>query len=174
MKGKLHHFFYWNIKRKILHFLGIYPPYYKTLKQILREIKKKNIYTGKGWTPLLIELTEKLIAIEKKNLPWYKRLRKKNLITIAQIKEKFGGLRYYTNGINRLYADEVYELISEYEDKSYVTCEDCGDVGKVRQTGWISTLCNSCFKKWLVAHGKDEETYYKDLAEWEKRRKGNE
>ena len=123
----------------------------------------------KGWTPLLIELTEKLIAIEKKNLPWYKRLRKRNLITVAQIKEKFGGLRYYTGGINRLYADEVYELISEYEELSYKTCDICGKEGKLRQTGWISTLCDFHFNEWLKEHGKDEEEYYKDLEEYEKR-----
>src|SRR5271157_5974939 len=134
MKGELYNFYYWKIKRKVLYFFKIYPPYYRTLKQILRQIKKENYFTGKGWTPLLIELTEKLIAIEKKNLPWYKRLRKRNLITVAQIKEKFAGLRYYTNGINRLYADEVYELISEYENKSYITCEDCGQPGVLRQT----------------------------------------
>jgi hypothetical protein len=170
IKEKIRHFYYWNIKRKILYFFKIYPPYYKTLKQTLKQLKKENYYTGKGWTNLIIELTEKLIAIEKKNLPWYKRLRKRNLITIAQIKQKFGQLRYYTNGIC-MYADEVYNLINEYENKSWNTCEECGDVAKHTTTGWITRLCDRHMKDWIKSCGKTEEEYYKDLKEYEKNRK---
>lgn len=173
-KNDMHHkifdLYNWRIKRRILYALKKYPPYYRTLKQILKQLKKENYFTGKGWTPLLIELTEKLIAIEKKNLHWYKRLQKKNLITVAQIKEKFAGLRYYTNGINSRYADEVYTLITEYEHKSYITCEECGLPGIFRQTGWVKTLCDTHFKEWLEERGYTEKEYSKKLAEFEKRR----
>jgi hypothetical protein len=137
----------------------------------LKQLNKENYFTGQGWTELLIELTEKLIAIEKKNLPWYKRFKKRNLITVAQIKEKFGQLRYYTNGINKIYADEVYKLIDEYENMSWHVCERCGKMARHTTTGWIQRLCDSCMKELIISCGKTEEQYYKELKEYEKNRK---
>ena len=59
----------------------------------------------------------------------------------AQVKEKFGGLRFYmTCG-----TDEVYDLIGEAEALSYKTCEECGDTGSEKPTGWVRTLCDACF-----------------------------
>lgn len=78
-----------------------------------------------GWLSLIKELIEK--AIE---LGWNKE--------ICQIKEKFGGLRFYINGAT----DEVYNLISEYENKSFNVCEICGKEGKLYKSGyWLSTRC---------------------------------
>ena len=59
---------------------------------------------------------------------------------VRQIKEKFGGLRYYCSVDN--YSD-VYALIQAAEAESFVTCEDCGKPGILR-TGrhWLSTLCD--------------------------------
>jgi len=54
-----------------------------------------------------------------------------------QVKEKFGGLRFYTTYGN----DEIYKLIREAENKSYQTCEVCGEPGERRGEGWIQTLC---------------------------------
>ena len=59
-------------------------------------------------------------------------------VYIAQIKEKFGGLRFYVDG-----ADEtVHMLISFAEGISFSTCEVCGDKGKERREGWIKVLCD--------------------------------
>lgn len=60
----------------------------------------------------------------------------------TQIKEKFGGLRFYTNSAS----DSIHQLIDEAEETSLVTCEECGLIGKRRSRGWIRTLCNSCEK----------------------------
>lgn len=61
----------------------------------------------------------------------------------SQIKEKFGGLRFYlTSG-----TEEMYKICSEAESKSYKTCEQCGNPGKVRDGGWILTLCDSCHSR---------------------------
>jgi len=54
-----------------------------------------------------------------------------------QVKEKFGGLRFYTT----YGSDEIDELISEAEKKSFQTCEVCGEPGERRGEGWIQTLC---------------------------------
>lgn len=77
-----------------------------------------------GWLPLIQELIEKAIAAG-----WDKQ--------ICQVKEKFGGLRFYTNGSN----DEVFEILREYESKSYHICEECGQRGELRKGGWWRTLC---------------------------------
>lgn len=62
----------------------------------------------------------------------------------AQVKEKFGGLRFYMTHGN----DEIFSLISEAESKSYKTCEECGEPGDQKDTGWVKTLCDSCHENW--------------------------
>ena len=59
-------------------------------------------------------------------------------IVAAQVKEKFGGLRFYIDGGD----DWVYGAISMAESMSYRTCEVCGAPGKTRGTGWIRTTCD--------------------------------
>ena len=58
--------------------------------------------------------------------------------TIEQVKEKFGGLRFY--------AVPWVEAITEIEDRSLTICEDCGAPGEPRKGGWIRTLCDGCAK----------------------------
>lgn len=62
-------------------------------------------------------------------------------IEATQVKEKFGGLRFYTN-----YHDEyVSGLIAMAESISLRICEDCGKPGKPNEdASWITTLCQSC------------------------------
>jgi hypothetical protein len=61
-----------------------------------------------------------------------------NPVKIIQVKEKFGGLRIYTDYVH----NELDEVIREVEDKSYRTCETCGSPGAPRKAGWIYTACN--------------------------------
>ena len=61
----------------------------------------------------------------------------------AQVKEKFGGLRFYVDN-----ADEYTEgVIALAESLSYRTCEKCGNKGIMRKGGWIKTLCDGCNSK---------------------------
>src|SRR3990167_7079585 len=84
------------------------------------------------------------------NIGWHKILDKlfKNMIDVgwdrkvAQIKEKFGGLRCYIGEGN----DEIYELIQQAEDEASKTCEDCGSKKNVKCASpkggyWLRTLC---------------------------------
>ena len=80
---------------------------------------------GPGWYGLVKELIENAIAAG-----WDRQ--------ICQVKEKFGGLRFYINGA----PEEVWALIREAEEKSYEICEECGEPGELRQTGWYRTLCD--------------------------------
>jgi hypothetical protein len=56
----------------------------------------------------------------------------------VQVKEKFGGLRFYVNGA----IDEHYNYISFAESMSYRTCEECGAPGKRYTDGWHRVLCD--------------------------------
>jgi hypothetical protein len=62
-------------------------------------------------------------------------------VTCTQMKEKFGGLRFYTNG-----HDEVVEgMIKMAESMCDDKCQDCGSEEDLGVTsGWISVLCRSC------------------------------
>ena len=65
-------------------------------------------------------------------------------IVAAQVKQKFGGLRFYVNSGT----DEQYGSIHFAETFSLSICEECGTTKDVGQTeGWISTLCEKCAKK---------------------------
>jgi len=65
-------------------------------------------------------------------------------IYINQIKEKFGGLRFYYSGGD----DYIDGMTSLAEDMSYNICEQCGSTENVGQTnGWISVMCEKCAKK---------------------------
>jgi hypothetical protein len=56
----------------------------------------------------------------------------------VQIKEKFGGLRFYVQAAT----DKHYNYISFAESMSYRTCEQCGAPGKTYTDGWHKTLCD--------------------------------
>ena len=60
----------------------------------------------------------------------------------SQVKEKFGGLRFYIDGAD----DYVSGVISMAESMSYRTCEYCGSPGISGGKGWIKTLCDTCRK----------------------------
>jgi hypothetical protein len=60
-------------------------------------------------------------------------------IEAAQIKEKFGGLRFYTDGGNA----STDLAISLAETLSLLTCEICGAPGQLhKRGGWVQTLCD--------------------------------
>ncbi|MDO8263279.1 MAG: hypothetical protein Q7T21_08630 [Gallionella sp.] len=61
---------------------------------------------------------------------------------IAQIKEKFGGLRFYVNGP---VSEELRAKILQAENKeSPRICEVCGAPGKLREGRLRRTYCDSC------------------------------
>ncbi len=89
-------------------------------------------FPGDGWEPIIRRLSEKLEpAIAA--LPEEQR----EACRAAQVKEKFGLLRYYLDGCT----PEMWDWIREAEDESARTCEDCGAPGKRNGRGWIRTTC---------------------------------
>lgn len=63
---------------------------------------------------------------------------KVNWIVIEQIKEKFGGLRFYYYGGD----DQIQGMVTMAEIWAGRTCEKCGNKGTRRDGGWIRTLCD--------------------------------
>jgi hypothetical protein len=71
-----------------------------------------------------------------------------------QVKEKFGGLRFYVQAAT----DKHYNYISFAESMSYRTCESCGADGKTYTDGWHTTLCDIH----AAMAGKEEEYEYEE------------
>jgi hypothetical protein len=58
-------------------------------------------------------------------------------ITVDQVKEKFGSLRFYYTG-----GDDVVDgMVRMAESMSAVMCEQCGAPGKLQGKGWLKTRC---------------------------------
>jgi hypothetical protein len=72
----------------------------------------------------------------------------------SQVKEKFGGLRFYVQAAT----DKHYQYISFAESMSYRTCEECGAPGKTYTDGWHTTLCDIH----AAMAGKEEEYEYEE------------
>jgi len=103
------------------------------------------IECGDGWYDLLDDLCKKLTDLimqldedDRKNFE------------ADQVKEKFGGLRFYMT----CSTDEMEELIVEAEHLSERTCERCGAPGEIRGEGWIMCRCDACHNQWVEAHKK--------------------
>lgn len=90
-----------------------------------------------GWADLIYNLCKELNDLYVAN-GWDVKE-----IEILQIKEKFGGLRFYTGGL----IEGGHDIINKYEELSFETCEKCGTHGEVRDGRWIMTLCDECYKE---------------------------
>lgn len=108
-------------------------------------------WVGEGWQPIIMALSSciqsHIDSYNKHNE--YLRTRGANGINIddlydipqvkvTQIKEKFGGLRFYYDGGDD-YTDGLVQMAEAWASK---TCEECGKPGKSRSGGWIKTLCD--------------------------------
>lgn len=79
-------------------------------------------------------------------------------VTLDQVKEKFGTLRFYYTG-----GDEyISGLVSMAESMSGVTCETCGNPGKSTGGGWITTLCKEHAEARRIYIGNEEDETVKD------------
>ena len=70
---------------------------------------------------------------------------KKTQVTASQVKEKFGGLRFYIDGAS----EKSYDITDFFESLSYIICEECGSSNATTEsssTGWIRTRCKDCSK----------------------------
>lgn len=80
---------------------------------------------GSGWAPLIKEVFS---FIEENKIH----------SKVIQVKEKWGGLRIYTDVMHM----ELDRKIIEAEQRSLSICEVCGSPGNVRGGSWYRTLCD--------------------------------
>lgn len=98
-------------------------PGFVVYKGYTRELALESV--GEGWADLVNEVFDKKEAYE-------------NPITIYQVKEKYGGLRIYTNEYDEAFDQFLYDV----EKRSFYICEECGKAGQLRDGGWYRTLCD--------------------------------
>lgn len=90
---------------------------------------------GDGWFDILwrlcVDLEPLVVELEKATGEPFE---------VVQVKEKFGGLRFYINH----HTDAINQRIREAQGESFRTCEICGQPGVHRETArWIRTVCDA-------------------------------
>lgn len=96
---------------------------------------------GPGWWPIIEALCGQIhhhVKFKQEQKEKYNRGNGCSDVTVAQIKEKFGGLRFYYDGGD----DTVDGMVRMAESWAARVCEQCGNVGEQRSGGWIRTLCD--------------------------------
>lgn len=103
---------------------------------------------GPGWQKILLELTDKLFF-----LGWDGGL--------EQVKEKYGTLCFYwrNNIEDPMMSDIAEDLVSYAEHKTSRTCENCGEPGKLRGTGWLKTKCDKCWSEHEAKRAAENAKY---------------
>ena len=108
-------------------------------------------FPGDGWFDLIWDLSSKLEPLIQK---FVDENQDTELYPKAfQVKEKFGGLRFYMT----CDTDEISDLISEAQALSLKTCEECGKPGEERAPVRIHTLCDCCHENWDKIRAKKWE-----------------
>lgn len=98
---------------------------------------------GDGWYQILDSLCGNIQNyIDWKNrsaTAGYNNTEPVEQVVADQVKEKFGGLRFYYTGGDA----EIRGMVQMAESWASVTCETCGSPGRYRHGGWIRTLCDT-------------------------------
>ena len=95
----------------------IKPPYYSTIE------------VDEGWYRLVLDCDKELSDIDPK-------------YDLFQVKEKFGGLRYYFQSSNPDVRDKMDAVVAKYEELASRTCEATGGRGVLMKSvgSWFKTL----------------------------------
>lgn len=90
-----------------------------------------------GWHDLVRDTHKQIIKVD----PEYR---------IRQIKEKFGGLRYYYEASRSHVIAEIERVVKTSEVAASIICQNCGKVGASLgvKNGWYATLCETHFEEW--------------------------
>jgi hypothetical protein len=98
---------------------------------------------GDGWYQILDSLCAQIQHYTDWNnsnhAKGYKQYKQVTQVVASQVKEKFGGLRFYYNGGD----DHISGMVRMAESWAAHTCEECGALGTMRHGGWIRTLCDT-------------------------------
>lgn len=116
----------------------------------------------KGWDTLVADLCSRMVAhLKAAGLD-------ENAIVVAQVKEKFGGLRFYWDvaydetGIAAFCYDSelsqtLRSLVVDAERASRKTCQNCSAPGvEMERKGWYVTMCQDCAPPGYFALAKND------------------
>lgn len=114
-----------------------------------------DVWVGPGWQPIVITLSDAIQSYIVRRNNFHEKnpnkVEKVEQVTVSQIKEKFGGFRFYYDGGDS-YIDGLVDMAERWADH---TCEDCGQPGHNRtDLSWHKTLCDVHYA--IRKHGKDE------------------
>ena len=91
------------------------------------------VSTNPGWYPLVEKLLLDIRALPKDD----------GLVRINQIKEKFGGLRFYAEvSGSEEYKERVRGMIEQAEKEASRTCVFCSNPGVLRTAEWLRVTCD--------------------------------
>lgn len=111
---------------------------------------------GAGWWPIIESLCNHInhhVEWRQEQLKKYQKGDGCLDVSVNQIKEKLGGLRFYYSGGD----DTVDGMVRMAESWAAHTCEICGQPGTIRSGGWIKTLCDE--------HEAERQARYKERSE---------
>jgi hypothetical protein len=95
---------------------------------------------GKGWRQLLWDLCVELEPhVETLNREIADREPRMDFV-VLQVKEKFGGLRFYTSFTSEV----IDDCIRRAQERALNTCMDCGQPARLRTQGRWHVACDAC------------------------------
>lgn len=134
--------------------------------------QKNGVEFGSGWFRLIYDLCQEIKD------RYYQDELSIDIIP-EQIKQKFGGLRYYysfkeiplklqaldvigefsirftpykedEDDVKKKLRKDIAAIVRSYENKSKSICENCGKEGFIRDDMiWLMTLCDACFSSYF-------------------------
>jgi hypothetical protein len=136
-----------------------WPSWFKVGGNIHETLMPFGFAHGDGWFDLVWRLCERLepvVGAAEENA--------KRPFQVLQVKEKFGGLRFYTN----ISDDAISALVEAAKVESFHTCDVCGKPGARRGQGWITTRCDEHAGDPIMEPPDDEydEINYEDIPQW--------
>jgi len=118
-----------------------WPHWFDVQGDIRKTLMPRGFQCGDGWFDLIQRLCERLEPLVSEltaTLPFGKHFE------VQQVKQKFGGLRFYVSHRSAAIDAEIAGASLD----SQCTCEDCGHPGTLRKKdGWLVTLCDKCLNE---------------------------
>lgn len=94
---------------------------------------------GDGWSGIIVALCARIDTLMK-DAPAAR-------MAVVQVKEKFGGLRFYYHleGADEKLSGEILAAVDLATKVCGHVCERCGRHGSLQnRSGWLGTLCEDC------------------------------
>jgi hypothetical protein len=95
---------------------------------------------GPGWLPIMNNFAAQLEALCAE----LKSRGVRRIPCVLQAKEKFGSLVIHLSGYRTGLSEELSRLRAEAEERSCVSCMQCGAPGVLRKSGWHHVYCDAC------------------------------